>query len=568
MNCAFLQGFSPVLPIIVILLLALVSLFLSWWSYQHIQSVSGIKRYSLIALRAASLFILLFLLLNPFFVRQNTDSNNPRIAVFVDNSQSLSVERGEYSGLESYTNILQQFRNAENSEYEYEYFLFDDEVTPFDEVSVDGFRTNLNTLIEYIRERETDYLASVILSDGIITNGRNPVFATQNLSIPLITIPVGDTSDVRDIAITDVDFIQTVYTQTRQTFTTEIQQQGFEGRETTIQLFKDGELIESQSLTFSAETSSQTIEFDQEFTEAGFFDYEFRVPAKEGEFTEQNNRFQFTIEVLEDKTNILSLAFEVHPDVGSIRRLIATDQQNELFSSTHLGNNRFVGSNPMQLNEDIDLIVLHGLPGINSPLFEWLNNQQMPILYMAAPSSFRILMSNQISDLTAFYLSAIGRQQIDIQVEPFQSSVSHPILELQTTAVQQFPALQTYRGQFQTSSLSQTILTGSYRGVLSEIPVLIVEDASTTRRASVAAFGWFQFEQSRNPETREFFEQLFTNLVAWTSTSPDRENLLVEPAKSVFSENENVELQATLFNERGEPEPDAIIELEVHYEDS
>ncbi|WP_234572148.1 hypothetical protein [Rhodohalobacter sp. 614A] len=567
MNCAFIQGFSPVFPILAIVLLALVSFFLAWWSYQHLSSVPQLKRYTLITLRAASLFILLLLLLNPFFVRQNSDSDNPRIAVFIDNSQSLSVERGEYSGLESYSNIIAQFRSSESSEFEYDYFLFDDEVSSFDEVTVDGFRTNLNSLIEFIRERETNYRASVIFSDGILTNGRNPVFAAQNLSIPLITVPVGDTTAVRDIAISNVDFIQTVYTQTRQTFTAEIQQQGFEGEETTVQLFKDGELTETHSLTFSAETSSQIVEFQQEFTEAGFFDFEIRIPPKDGEFTEQNNQSQFTIEVLEDKTNILSLAFEIHPDIGSIRRLIATDQQNELFSSTYLGNNRFVGSNPQQLNEDMDLIVLHGLPAINSSLFEWLNNQQVPILYIAAPNTFRILMSNQITQLTASYLSSIGNQQIDVQLEPFQSSVSHPVLELQSAGIQRFPTLQTYRGQYQSSSLSQTLLTANYRSIQSGLPVLIVEDASTSRRASVTAYGWYRFEQSQNPETRQFFEQLFTNLISWTSTSPDRENLIIEPAKSIFSENEPVEIRGTLFNERGEPEPDAIIELDVNYED-
>lgn len=567
MNCAFIQGFSPVFPILAIVLLALVSFFLAWWSYKHLSSVPALRRYSLITLRAAALFILLLLLLNPFFVRQESDSNNPRIAVFIDNSQSLSVERGEYSGLESYSEVIEQFRRSESSEFEYDYFLFDDEVSPFEEVTVDGFRTNLNTLIEYIRERETDYRTSIIFSDGIITNGRNPVFAVQNLSIPLVTVPVGDTTAVRDIAVSDVDFIQTVYTQTQQAFTAEIQQQGFEGEETPVQLFKDGELAGNQSLTFNAETSSQVVEFEQEFTEAGFFDFEIRIPVKEGEFTDQNNQSQFTIEVLEDKTNILSLAFEIHPDIGSIRRLIATDRQNELFSSTYLGNNRFVGINPQQLEEEMDLIVLHGLPAINSSLFEWLNNQQAPILYIAAPSTFRILMSNQITDLTAGYLSAIGRQQVNIQLEPFQASVSHPVLELQSTGIQRFPPLQTYRGQYQLSSLSQTLITGNYRGVQSGIPILIAEDASTTRRASVTAFGWYRFEQSRNMETRQFFEQLFTNLISWTSTSPDRENLIIEPAKTVFSENEPVEIRATLFNERGEPEPDAIIELEVNYED-
>lgn len=567
MNCAFIQGFSPVLPILLIVLLACASLFLSWWSYQNLHSIKPLKRYSLISLRAVSLFLLLLLLLNPFFVRENTDSERPAIAVFLDNSQSMTVERGEYNGLDSYNEILDQFQEAENSNFNYEYFLFDDEVATGEELSGNGFRTNLNFLVDYIRERETDYRASVIFSDGIITNGRNPVFAAQNLSIPLVTIPVGDTTDVQDIAITNVDYIQTVYTQTSQTFTAEIQQEGFEGEETTVQLLKDGELIETQNLSFNAQTSSQTVEFEQEFTETGFFDFEVRVPVKDDEFTDQNNTYSFTIEVLEDKTNILSLAFDVHPDVGAIRRIIGTDQQNELFSSTYLGNNRFVGQNPRDIDEQMDLIVLHGLPAIGSSLFEWIQNQQTPILYIATPNTFQNLRSDVITDLTAFYITNIGFQQIDIQLEPFQTSVSHPILEIPQTGLQRFPMLQTYRGNYQASSLSQTLLTASFRGTDSGIPVLIAEDASTNRHASLSAFGWYRFEQSPNPDTREFFEQLITNLVSWTSTSPDRENLTIQPIKSVFSENESVELQATLFNERGEPEPDAVIEIEVVFED-
>lgn len=568
MNCAFIQGFSPVLPILLIVLLACASFFLSWWSYKHLHSVKPLKRYSLISLRAVSLFILLLLLLNPFFVRENTDSEQPTIAVFLDDSQSMTVERGDYSGLDSFNEILDQFQDAENSNFNYEYFLFDDEIASGEELSGNGFRTNLNSLVDYIRERETKYRASVIFSDGIITNGRNPIFAAQNLSIPLVTVPVGDTTDVQDIAITNVDYIQTVYTQTSQTFTAEIQQEGFEGDETIVQLLRDGELIETQNLSFNAQTTNQTVEFEQEFTETGFFDFEVRVPVKDDEFTDQNNNYSFTIEVLEDKTNILSLAFDVHPDVGSIRRIIGTDQQNELFSSTYLGNNRFVGVNPQEIDEEMDLIVLHGLPAIGSSLFQWIRNQQTPILYIATPNTFQILRSDVITDLTAFYISNVGFQQIDIQLEPFQTSVSHPILEIPQTGLQRFPTLRTYRGEYQTSSLSQTLLTANFRGIESGIPVLIAEDASTNRHASVSAFGWYRFEQSQNPDTRQFFEQLITNLVSWTSTSPDRENLIIQPTKSVFSENESVELQATLFNERGEPEPDAVIEAEVIFEDS
>ncbi|NBC02797.1 MAG: hypothetical protein GVY20_03735, partial [Bacteroidetes bacterium] len=104
--------------------------------------------------------------------------------------------------------------------------------------------------------------------------------------------------------------------------------------------------------------------------------------------------------------------------------------------STYIGNNRFVGENPQDIDEQMDLIVLHGLPTIGSSLFEWLQNQQTPVLYFAAPSSFQILRSDDITNLTAFYIANIDFQQIDIQIEPFQTTVSHPILEIPQSGLQ------------------------------------------------------------------------------------------------------------------------------------
>jgi hypothetical protein len=38
---------------------------------------------------------------------------------------------------------------------------------------------------------------------------------------------------------------------------------------------------------------------------------------------------------------------------------------------------------------------------------------------------------------------------------------------------------------------------------------------------------------------------------------------VIEPVKSSFTENEPVQVRANLYNERGEPEPEAFIELEI-----
>jgi hypothetical protein len=110
MISAFVQGINPVLPLLFILIVATLSLLLSWWTYSHMTSIPAWKKWSLISLRAASLSVLAFLLFNPFSLREYTESETPAIAVYLDNSESLTVERGEYRGLATYTDIINRFR--------------------------------------------------------------------------------------------------------------------------------------------------------------------------------------------------------------------------------------------------------------------------------------------------------------------------------------------------------------------------------------------------------------------------------------------------------------------------
>ncbi|MCC5907919.1 MAG: hypothetical protein JJU13_17025 [Balneolaceae bacterium] len=562
MISAFIQGINPVVPIIVIVLLSSISFFVAWWTYYYLDSIPSLRKNALILLRGSTLLILLLLLLNPFLSIQEIISERPAVAVYLDNSQSISVERGDYEGLNTFREIISRFESERNDDLDYDYFLFDETVTASDELDATGVRTNINEVMEYIRENENRYRASLFFSDGIVTQGRNPIFSAQNLSTPIITVPIGDTTEVRDIAVANVDYIQQIYTYTRQTIRAEIQQQGFEGEDATVQFIRDGEVIETETLEFTTSPTSQTVEFSQEFEEPGFYDFEINVPPKPDEFTDQNNRAAFTIEVLDDKTRILSFAFEVHPDVSTIRRLIATDQQNELISSTYLGNNRFTGGDPRQLDEEPDLIVLHGLPPVQSDLFEWIYDQQTPILFVATPGSFQYLTDNDVTDLTSYYIQSPG-EVIDIQLENFTGGISHPLLEVSMANFQRFPSLQTYRGDYRLSAIAQQLTSALFQRNETDIPVLIAEDATARRIASVNAFGWYRFEQNSQEEVRNFFTEFFTNLVSWSATPPDRQMLTLEPAKSSFTENESVEVRANLFNERGDPEPEGFIELEI-----
>lgn len=570
MYSAFFQGISPVLPLLLLLGAMLVSLLIAYFSYRDVDKGGAIKKWLLISLRASVLLILIFLLLNPFISFESSTVETPQIAVYLDNSRSISVERGEYGGLPVYRESIQNFRDERDARFDYTTFLFDSEVYPGDELTAEGTATHLNAVVNHLRENENRYKAALLFSDGISTMGRDPAFAAAQVTTPVITIPLGDTLSIRDIAIAGVEFSDPVYTNTVSRIVADVQYQQTQGERTEVRLLENGTLVESREIQFQSETGSRLVEFEKEFPDPGFYDLIIEAVPLEDEFTTDNNRFSFTTEVLDDQTRILSLAFEIHPDVAAIRNLIGTDIQNELINATWTGGDRFAGTNPLNESfdwEDLDLLILHGEPPAGSPIAETVRDAAgtLSLLTFSLPSTYR-------EDSFSEYSTPIGlnsvQTPVDVRPVLVSNDLSHPLLELTVPAGRSVPPLKTYRGDYNLSPAAQTLLNGEFQGGPTEIPLLAAEETGSRRKASVNAYGWYRYKLSRQDDSGKFFNELMTNLVSWTSTPPDRRSLIVEPAKNRFTENETVHMRGTLFNERGDPEPNGIIELQLHESNS
>jgi hypothetical protein len=560
---AFIQGVNPVLPTLIVLLLFILSLVIAWWSYSYLVNVIPAKKYLLIALRASTLLILLFLLLNPFITLEDSDNSLPLIAVYADNTQSLSIQRGDFNGMDSYEEQLRSAEQSLNEPFETELFLFDDEVQNSSDLSLTGSTTHLQRVFEHFQENENRYSGAVLLTDGISTMGRNPVFTVQNISKPMVFIPVGDTSDVKDIAISETEFPETIYTYTKSVISFELQQSGFEGEEVAVFVDRNDERIVTESQLFTAEQSSHTFEIEEEFSEPGFYTYDVVVPSLDSEFTDQNNSRSFTLEVQDNKTEILSLAFDVHPDVGSVRRLIASDMQNELTNATVFTNGQVLGQDPLSISNVPDLIVVHGLPEPGSEYSQWLNNSTSPVLYLSTPDTYQNGKSVRNYLSSKPYRATGNGRMINVQIENFLGDADHPILNVPSVNFQRMPFLITNQSAHALNAGASVLFRATFQREVTPYPLLIVNEGLNRRVAVINAYNWYLFEQSPDPDYRQFYTQLFSNIISWTASSPDNDNLTLTPSKETFTESEAITVDARLLNELSEPEPDATIEISV-----
>jgi hypothetical protein len=540
----------------------------SWISYNKLRSIPALPRFGLMALRATALLIVLLLFLNPYFFSREAVETKPKILFLLDDSESVTIEKGEYQGAQSYQTVLNSITGSQNSRIDTEYFTIGSEsrqINNPDSLRFNQSETNFTNAVSQIRELEDDFDGAVIISDGIITYGRNPIIQAADLSIPLYTIGLGDTTKVRDITINNVISNPTGYTNTRHTVDVEVLQNGFPDGITNVRILdSNGNELEEQRINFTTEEEVNTLQYELDLKEPGLKQFTIEIDALSGEWSQQNNRTNFSVDVSDSKIRMLHVAFEVHPDVKMIRDILQQDQNIELTTLTWLGGSRFVEDINPEIT-DKDLIIIHGMPlrGFNYSLFNGI--EQVPSLYLQLPKTRRVI--NSPISVTQL-ISNNGSRVFPVGFIPHSENADHPILELPEVSYQNLPPLFSSLQTSEIDQSSEVLFKSTFQGVESPNILLAVLERGGIRRATVAGWGWYKLYQSSIESEREYVTSLFSNITTWTSNDPDERRLKISPAKPAFNISEDVVINANLNNESGEPESEATIEVTIIDESS
>ncbi len=553
------QGFQHIVSPALVIVIAILLLTLAWASYRKFESIPALSRGVLMALRGSAFVLILLLLLNPYFYSSKQVERKPGLAVFLDNSESVGIQKGDYQGLESYNQLLETLDFANQTRADVSFYSMGERIADIhpDSIMATENQTNLSQPVTSVLEMKEEVQAAVIISDGIITYGRNPAVDASGSVIPIYTIAIGDTSTVRDISVANVLTNSTGYTNTKHAIEAELSQSGYANNTVTVSLKAEGETLQSKQITFDTDRQIKKVQFELEATETGLKQYEITAEPLPGEWTEENNIYRFPIDILDSKVKILHIAFEIHPDVKAVRSVIRHDENNELTTLTWLGNNRFIEDLPD--NPDPNLIIIHGAPPESiPPVLLNLMSSTPTLFFELSPRSGRGLSEAGIELITPK-----SNQVAKVNLEQLANEEEQPVMELPPLNLLELPTLYgPLRAEL--SELSGTALYATiFDGLNTDAPALAVTEQGNMRRGHVLPWGWFRLLRNPNPSQQNYTNQLFTNLISWTASDPDNRKLRVTPSKKTFTTAEAPTLNGSLRNERDEPENDGIIEIEM-----
>lgn len=294
------------------------------------------RRVTLTGLRAATLLLLLFVLLRPAWERVQIKQLPGSLLILLDRSRSMQVEdslndASRYAAMRDVLAASQEPLNELGKAWDLRAYGFSEEIELLDveagaialEETPDGGQTAIGAALSDVLDREAQQrLAAVLLlSDGaqraFAPRDQAPQDAARRLAdfgVPLYTFAFGKPTlgQQSDLRLSDLLGNDQVFTETPATFEAVVTARGYANGQARVQLLweqPDGSMqaVDAEQLRFSSQSQQERVKLTHTPTEPGEYKVTMRVEAPEGEAVTANNEQSTFVTVLAGGVNVLYL---------------------------------------------------------------------------------------------------------------------------------------------------------------------------------------------------------------------------------------------------------------------
>lgn len=151
--------------------------------------------------------LLVILLFSPFVRTSQAETEDPKIILLHDNSESVNLLTDSLQ-LANYLNEWDELYQQLSANYDVRVWSLGESTTEGFNKLFDEKATNLSGAFSTLYDRfiNQNVGAIVLASDGLYNRGQNPVFQSQRLPAPIMTVALGDTVSGFDLQVENVRF--------------------------------------------------------------------------------------------------------------------------------------------------------------------------------------------------------------------------------------------------------------------------------------------------------------------------------------------------------------------------
>lgn len=569
-------AFSPVLLIIGLILAAVYTVYIYRYT---IPQVSPFYRGVLVTLRALALLLILFIIFEPVITLTAVNKIPPVNLFFFDNSKSMQINDGTQRK-ETEEKLLHQLAGS-SIRKSAELYSFGNRIGKVSFDSLDRFRydeslTNLSRIFSSMKTAGRNISSVVIVSDGVITDGTNPVYQAEKLSIPVYTFGVGDTSGRNNVEIRRVVSNEYIYAQTPSVINAVIASSGFKNKNVTVSLIENNTTIGSQNIQLS-ESGLNNINLEYTPKSPGEKKLTLQVSSLPGEYTAGDNKKIFYVNVLNNKINTLIISGSPSPDLSFVRNTLQSDENLKVSTITQLNTGRFLENvNQKRLIDSADIFFLVGFPSqqtpdalLNSVLHEIRDLNKPFFLVLSSSTDFNRLRALQAE--LPFTIGRVNPGYTEAQPAVAAAAMDNPLLQGSTSDLNSWnnlPPVPKPNTELTAKPESNLLSKTRINNIELNSPLILSRKLGSKRSVAVLAKDIWKWKLQTAEKRLEVFDRLMLGSMRWLNTRDNQKQFSVSTSKKVYSLGEPVEFSAQVYDESFNPVDNAEVNIDVSTEGS
>jgi len=538
------------LPIYYSVLCILLGVIYAYFLYRKNKFFSKKLTTVLFIFRALVVSVLSFLLLNPLSSVTETIEERPIIILAQDASFSTSSDSSDYQNLINLKNKL-------SSDFDVITYNYSDQIKEGLTTDKTGNSTNISHLLDEVDLKYSGRnLTGVVLSwDGLYNQGSNPLSHKIAKSIPFYTIPLGDTSVLKDVRISEIQHNEISFLGNTAPVKVNIQTEKCKGEYITIKLFSEGKLIESKKIKINSNSEFIKTNFTIKNSSLGLHKYKVVVSSVSNEKSIENNSRSFYVEVLDSKYKILILYDAIHPDISAIKSVLDKNKNYEIEKEKLSEFN----SNYDKYN----LVIYFAFSDNKLEELEKLKSSDVSLLLLVGPNSVsklnylypsgKIVGKNKSQEVTASYNSDFSKFNVSTNLQNYLTDL---------------PPLLAPFGTYNQSLNSEIVLYQKVGLYSTEKPLIIVDNNSEKKYSVVYSEGLWKWKiNDRNDNNlHQNFDELFSKIAQFLLIKEDKSRFRINYDKKII-QGKDMNFFAEYYNENYELNNNKEVSLHIKNKD-
>ncbi len=571
----------------VVALLVLIAVAVSALFYRHtVPPIPRRRKIVLIVLRSLALSLLLIFLFEPLVRLISSSTQNPALAVLIDNSKSLKITDKTGNRLSALRSVLAGGTLKDvGSAGEQQFYTFGTTTQRVDSQSLDSLAadegaTDMTSALRAIADEKTrsNINAALLISDGSYNLGQNPLYEAEQLGIPIYTVGVGDSTEQKDVLVTKIITNDLVYNETEVPVDVTIKSSGYKGEKVEVTLSDGTKELTRTQLVLEEGTREYGVRLTYTPEGDGVKKYSVRVSQLPRELTPANNQRSFLARILKSKLRVVLIAGAPSPDLSIIKQTLKEDKNIDVRSfAQKSGFGFYEGQLTADVLDSSDCLVFIGFPvpsttdAVIDVLRGTVQRKSIPIMFIGGKFLDERKLSSLGSLLPCISINPSQSEQL-VFVEIAMQQKNHPILATGTDeGVESWKRLPpvfrtqtTYRAKAEATVLANT----KVNTIVLNDPLVAVRNVNKQKSMAVTGYGLWRWRlmAQGTPQTEKLLATFLSNSIRWLTTRDDNRPVKVTPTKDAYTQGEPMEFVGQVYDANANPVENAQLKVTARRE--